>query len=209
MGAGGQARGVVLVEFAIVVPLFLAVALSAFELARVLRMSQLSNVVSQEVANAVFRGCADYQFPNLTPAKITARTNRCLQRTVVRFQSRFDILLPDQISIVTTVYHYRPADDEVVRVGYFPDPSLEDEAPTGVPDPVRPGTGCSASGKALVCTGKQILAEEDVVGDDQCTMQSCSGRKRFVVVETTYHYQPLLKPMTALFGGDYVERVVL
>jgi hypothetical protein len=74
--------GVAIVELAICIPLVLFLFLATLEIAQLLRVTQVTNVLSREAGNSAFRYCADFtESGGLGPTK--ARTSNCLQQVLL------------------------------------------------------------------------------------------------------------------------------
>ena len=102
-------NGVAMVEFTICIPLLLFLFLATLEIAQLLRVTQITNVLSREVGNVAFRYCADFSDPGGMDATKT-RTANCLQQ-VLQGETGVQTLatslgLPFQFEIIVSVFRY-------------------------------------------------------------------------------------------------------
>ncbi len=78
-GARMDERGVAMLELALCVPLVVLLFLATLEIAQLLRVTQLANVLSREAGNVAFRLCADFAEPDGMEAT-QSRSADCLQQ---------------------------------------------------------------------------------------------------------------------------------
>jgi hypothetical protein len=101
--------GVAIVEFAVCIPLVLFLFLTTLEIAQMLRVTQVTNVLSREAGNVAFRYCADFAEPGGLAAT-QARTADCLQQVLQGANGVQTIAaslgLPFQIEIIVSVFRY-------------------------------------------------------------------------------------------------------
>lgn len=95
-----QTGGAIL-EFAIVIPILLALSFGGFEFSRSLKIAQVGSTLSREAANLAFRRCATE-----TGASLTS----CLQ-TVADDTVNFSRVTLPNVSIVLSVWAYDPSLD--------------------------------------------------------------------------------------------------
>jgi hypothetical protein len=126
--------GVFLLEFTLIVPIMLFLIIGGFEMARYVRMFQVTNKLAYELSNALLRQCVNSYGANTDPTYIVqqeARTNKCLGSV---WQSYMDIIaavLPVNASfVVDVVMDYQP------RV-----PPVPVQAPRPIPAPSAVGRG--------------------------------------------------------------------
>jgi TadE-like protein len=101
--------GVAIVEFAICIPLLLFLFLATLEIAQLLRVTQVTNVLSREAGNVAFRYCADFAEPSGLAAT-QSRTADCLQQVLQGANGVQTIAaslgLPFEFEIIVSIFRY-------------------------------------------------------------------------------------------------------
>jgi hypothetical protein len=101
--------GVAMLELALCIPLVVLLFLATLEIAQLLRVTQLANVLSREAGNVAFRECADFAEPDGVAAT-QSRTANCLQRVltaadgVETLAASLDVRFDAEI--IVSVYRY-------------------------------------------------------------------------------------------------------
>lgn len=94
-------RGVFLVEFTFVIPIIILLTLGGFEMARYIRVHQLTNKLSYEMANALLRSCVN-TYPTVANAEYislqSTRTERCYSVVFTRYKTLLGEALPGATS---------------------------------------------------------------------------------------------------------------
>jgi hypothetical protein len=102
-------RGVAMLELALCLPLMVLLFLATLEIAQLLRVTQLANVLSREAGNASFRLCADFAEPSGMEAT-QRRSVDCLQQVLTGpdgAQTLANSLgLPFETEIIVSIYRY-------------------------------------------------------------------------------------------------------
>jgi hypothetical protein len=102
-------QGVAIVEFAICIPLILLLFLATLEIAQLLRVTQMTNVLSREAGNVAFRFCADFAEAGGLAAT-QARTMACLQQVMLGtngVQTMAKTLgQPSQVEMIVSVFRF-------------------------------------------------------------------------------------------------------
>ena len=98
-----------MLELALCLPLVVLLFLATLEIAQLLRVTQLANVLSREAGNATFRLCADFAEPS-GKAATQRRSADCLQQVLTGpdgVQTLADSLgLPFDTEIIVSIYRY-------------------------------------------------------------------------------------------------------
>jgi hypothetical protein len=104
--------GVAVLELAICMPLVILLFLVTLEIAQLLRVTQLANVLSREAGNVVFRSCSDFA----EPAGLDATKNRttdCLQQALTGPDGvqnlASSLTFPFDAEIIVSIYRYDDA----------------------------------------------------------------------------------------------------
>ncbi|MCB0325161.1 MAG: pilus assembly protein [Bdellovibrionales bacterium] len=118
--------GVALLEFALLVPLFLAILAAGLEFSRSLGYLQIAASFSREAASQGYRECVGDPAP---------KSSYCLEELRQKLQSEADEILPG-ISLLISIYEYDSAADTYTRVGI-----------ASTPD--SPGSRFSATGGSI------------------------------------------------------------
>ena len=93
-------RGAFLLELAIVLPIFIVIILGCFEMARYVRVHQLTNKLSYEMANAILRTCVnqyDTESPAIFKELQNSRKNQCYPIVFMRYYALLKSSLPTNI----------------------------------------------------------------------------------------------------------------
>jgi TadE-like protein len=109
VGARMEELGVAMLELVLCVPLVVLLFLATLEIAQLLRVTQLANVLSREAGNVAFRLCADFAEPSGMEAT-QSRSADCLQQVLTGpdgAQTLADSLgLPFDAEIIVSIYRF-------------------------------------------------------------------------------------------------------
>jgi hypothetical protein len=111
-------RGVAMLEFAIVFPFIIALAMFATEIARFIKVAQLATALAQEAANETYRLCADIPGRAGLPALKTATANCVLTNVSGTLMQAIQNNFPagQQVDIILRVERYDGSLNELAAV---------------------------------------------------------------------------------------------
>lgn len=177
----GSQDGVVMIEFLIILPLLLCLAGATIEIARFLRFNQMASVLSQEAALRAYRQCSDFfvygDDDDFGADATRARTGRCLSEVGGQMVGSRNTLQATTTSIsfniAISVYRF---DGEDAKEG-FPRNSARI---SWTSDATFPGTERAG---------------------DNAFWPSLENRKRIVVAEVSYNYEPVIRLYQGFWQG--------